>query len=168
MRDPVAYLAGPLGFTEAGRLFHTSVLVPLVKEAGFEIRDPWALTDPALIASATHLPYGPERKEAWERVNPIIGANNAKAIEECDVIVAVLDGCDVDSGTASEIGYGTALGRTTIGYRGDFRLAGDNAGSIVNLQVEYFIYLNDGKIVHDIEHLRAALTKHRHHFQREH
>lgn len=34
------------------------------------------------------------------------------------------------------------MGRPIIGYRGDFRLSADNPGSIVNLQVEYFIALN--------------------------
>ncbi len=43
---------------------------------------------------------------------------------------------DVDSGMATEIGYAYAKGN---GYRGDFRIAGDNPGAIVNLQVEHFI-----------------------------
>ena len=147
MKKPIIYLAGPLGFSEAGRLFHNNVIIPLVLEAGFEIRDPWVLTPQTIIDSALKLPYGKERKEKWQEINKIIGLNNALAIEESDAIMAVLDGVDVDSGTAGEIGYGAALGKIIIGYRGDFRLSSDNEGSTVNLQVEYFIYKNGGEIV---------------------
>ena len=39
-------MAGPLGFSEAGRHFYHSVLVPFVQRLGYEVLDPWALTDP--------------------------------------------------------------------------------------------------------------------------
>ena len=161
MKKPIAYLAGPLGFSEVGRLFHKTVLVPLVIEIGFEIRDPWILTPAELINSALKLPYGQEKKETWGNINLVIGRNNALAINESDIIIAVLDGVDVDSGTAAEIGYGSALGKTVIGYRGDFRLSADNEGSTVNLQVEYFIHLHGGEIVTTLESLKTALVKRR-------
>ena len=62
------------------------------------------------------------------------------------MVLAVLDGTDVDSGTAAEIGYAFAKGRPILGYRGDFRLSADNEGSTVNLQVEYFITASGGTI----------------------
>lgn len=102
-----------------------------------------------------------EKKETWNSINSVIGRNNALAIKESDVIIAVLDGVDVDSGTASEIGYGSALRKPVIGYRGDFRLSADNEGSTVNLQVEYFIYLYGGEIVTNLESLKTALIKQR-------
>ena len=40
--------------------------------------------------------------------------------EASDVANAVLDGTDVDSGTASEIGYAFAKGKAIVGYRGVF------------------------------------------------
>ncbi|MDP1689401.1 MAG: nucleoside 2-deoxyribosyltransferase [bacterium] len=152
------YLAGPLGFSEAGRLFHNSVLIPMLQGCGFEVLDPWTLTSQKLIDSALQLPYGQKKKEKWQKVNCIIGKNNADAIKESDILVAVLDGVDVDSGTASEIGYGSALGKYIIGYRGDFRLSADNEGSMVNLQVEYFIHKNNGFIVTNLTDLNNALT----------
>lgn len=161
MKKQIAYLAGPLGFSEVGRLFHSTKLVPLIIEMGFEVRDPWALTPVELINSAFALPYGQEKKDKWSSVNSVIGRNNAQAIKESDIIIAVLDGTDVDSGTATEIGYGSALGKPTIGYRGDFRLSSDNDGCMVNLQVEYFIYLNGGEIVTNLESLKIALAKHK-------
>lgn len=163
-RKPIAYLAGPLGFSEVGRLFHETVFVPLLVELGFEIRDPWKLTPLEVIKPALDLPYGLEKKEAWSKINTVIGQNNALAIKECDLVTAVLDGTDVDSGTAAEIGYGAALGKTVIGYRGDFRLSADNDGSTVNLQVEYFINLHGGEIARDMAALKAALIKFRDNF----
>ena len=158
---PIAYIASPLGFSEAGRLFLGTILMPLIDKIGFKIRDPWALTPEKLIDSVQALPYGREKKEAWSKINSVIGDNNRKAIEESDIIVAVLDGPDVDSGTAAEIGYASAFKKPVFGYRGDFRPGGDNDGSIVNLQVEYFTCLNGGEIVTDIESLKIVLTKYK-------
>ena len=38
-------------------------------------------------------------------------------------------------------------GKPILGYRGDLRLAADNEGASVNLQVEYFIRQSGGDIV---------------------
>lgn len=163
---PVVYIASPLGFSEAGGLFHDTVLMPLIAEIGFEIRNPWTLTSRELIDSVQALPYGQEKREKWREINPVIGDNNRKAIEESNIIVAVLDGPDVDSGTAAEIGYASAFKKPVFGYRGDFRPGGDNDGSIVNLQVEYFTCLNGGEIVTDIESLKIVLTKYKEDFSK--
>ena len=80
-----------------------------------------------------------------------MGKRNAEAIRSSDGMIAVLDGVDIDSGTASEIGYAYGLGKLIAGYRGDFRLSADNEGSTVNLQVEYFIRSSGGKIVTTVE-----------------
>ena len=106
----------PLGFSEAGRHFHRSILVPFVHGLGFEVLDPWALTDPARIDAVQRRPYGPEKRDAWRRLNREMGARNRAAIDEAEGVVAVLDGVDVDSGTAAEIGY--AFARHRDGERG--------------------------------------------------
>ena len=98
-----------------------------------------------------------KKKQKWKEINPIIGKNNKDAILESNGLVAVLDGTDVDSGTASEIGYAAAFRKPVLGYRGDFRLSADNEGSIVNLQVEYFINLHGGKIITQIADLQKEL-----------
>jgi len=74
-------------------------------------------------------------------------------------MVAVLDGPDVDSGTAAEIDYACARGKPIIGYRGDFRLSADNIGSTVNLQVEYFIAASGGRIVKSTATINEALSQ---------
>ncbi len=157
------YLASPLGFSEAGRLFYYKKLVPLVVEVGFEVLDPWILTADNILKPAITLPYGQKKKDAWQKINKVIGRNNTKAIKNCNLILAVIDGTDVDSGTASEIGYGTALGKAIVGYRSDFRLSGDNDGANINLQVEYFIKLNGGIITTNLGELKNIL---KHYFKK--
>jgi len=155
---PRVYLAGPLGFSEAGRHFHASVLLPFVASLGYDVIDPWALTDVAKIESARRMPHGPERREAWRRLNAEIGAVNQAAIDASDGVVAVLDGPDVDSGTAAEIGYAFARGKVIVGYRGDSRVSVDNEGGVVNLQVEFFIRRSGGTIVDRYEDLASCLA----------
>ena len=153
------YLAGPLGFSEPGRAFHQNSVIPAIVRLGHTPLDPWALTDPAKIAAVQSLPYGEAKRDAWRTLNQEIGANNAAAILECDVVFAVLDGIDVDSGTAAEIGYAFAQKRPILGYRSDFRLAADNEGAMVNLQVEYFIRESGGAIIAKIDDMAAAIAK---------
>lgn len=59
-----------------------------------------------------------------------------EGVDSSDIVVAVLDGVDVDSGTAWEIGYAYARGKPVIGLRTDFRAFSDG---IVNLMVEMAI-----------------------------
>jgi nucleoside 2-deoxyribosyltransferase len=151
-------MASPLGFSQAGRHFYDGVLLPFVRGLGYEVLDPWTLTDPARIAAAQAQPYGPARREAWRALDREIGAANRAALDQADGVVAVLDGADVDSGTAAEIGYAFARGKLIVGYRGDFRLSADNEGATVNLQVEYFIRQSGGTIVERYEDLGPALA----------
>src|SRR6185437_15313521 len=134
----ILYPAGPGGFAEATRPFHQKV-VEVIKRMGAEVRDPWVLTPAEEIAAVQSLPLSPEAIMEWEKLNQKIGERNYHAICQSTGIVANCDGVDVDSGTAIEMGIGFARGLPILGYRGDFRLARDNWGGNVNLQVEYFI-----------------------------
>jgi nucleoside 2-deoxyribosyltransferase len=152
------YIASPLGFSEAGSDFYNNRLIPQLKSLGHEVSDPWNLTDPRKITAVLAMPYGTEKRDEWRRINTEIGRNNQLAIDRCDAVLAVLDGADVDSGTASEIGYAFAKGKPILGYRGDFRLSADNEGSVVNLQVEYFIRQSGGEIITRFADLPFALA----------
>jgi nucleoside 2-deoxyribosyltransferase len=153
---PKLYLAGPLGFTESGRLYHETVLVPAVVAAGFEPLDPWDVVEE--IAEVFALPVGdPQRVERLPGVNRRIGGRNAEMIRECSGVLALLDGSDVDSGTAAETGYAAALGRPVVGLRSDIRTAGDNEAAIVNLQVEWFVEESGGRLTSTLEEAIAAL-----------
>jgi nucleoside 2-deoxyribosyltransferase len=158
------YLAGPLGFSEAGRAFHEGTIVREIARLGHAPLDPWAMepTEPALaaeITAAIAMPYGDAKRDTWRKLNMRIGAKNRALIDGCDMVFAVLDGVDVDSGTAAEIGYACAKGKPILGYRGDFRLSADNEGSIINLQVEYFIRASGGEIIMAIKDLAPALDR---------
>lgn len=146
MRKKRVYVASPFGFSESGRVFLENAVHPFLEKAGLEVVSPWVLTDEALITEVASLPFSKEKKEQWSELNKIIAKNNRIGIESSDYIFALLDGVDVDSGTASEIGFGYAKGKTIIGYRSDFRYSGDNEGAVVNLQVEYFIRDSGGDI----------------------
>jgi nucleoside 2-deoxyribosyltransferase len=149
------YLAGPLGFSEVGRAFHHSRIVSLLDSLGHILHDPW--DDQGEVAGVLAMAYGGERRDAWKVLNMELGRKNQRLIDDCDLVFAVLDGVDVDSGTASEIGYAFARDKPILGYRGDFRLSGDNEGGIVNLQVEYFIRESGGTIITKLEELPGAI-----------
>src|ERR1700679_1952653 len=153
------YMASPLGFSEAGRLFYNGTLIPEVIRLGFAVVDPWTLTDQAKIDAVQNMPYGQARRDAWQRLDVEIGGNNRAGIEGADMVLAVLDGTDVDSGTAAEIGYAFAKGKPILGYRGDFRLSADNDGSIVNLQGKFLFRKSGGDIFTAVAELGPALAK---------
>lgn len=112
--------------------------------------DPWALATPEELAAAHE--RGHERDLALE-----IGRRNANAIRSCRLLVAQLDGQEVDSGTAAEVGYGAALGLTCFGWRSDLRQAGE-PGVRVNLQLESFIADSGGVLVATLDELLSTLA----------
>ena len=61
---------------------------------------------------------------------------NLHALNECDIMVALLDGSSVDDGTAWEMGYFFMQGKKILGIRTDFRRAGETDNSRVNLMIE--------------------------------
>lgn len=69
----------------------------------------------------------------------IIFNKNLAALDNSDIIVAVIDGADVDSGTAWEIGYAYSKGKPVLGLKTDFRTLGIEG--TVNLMIERSIIL---------------------------
>jgi nucleoside 2-deoxyribosyltransferase len=53
-----------------------------------------------------------------------IFSENLQDLEKSDIIVALIDGADADSGTAWEMGYSYAQKKQVIALRTDFRRAG--------------------------------------------
>lgn len=153
------YLASPFGFSEVTHAWYQAELLPRIARLGHEVLDPWSLTEAEEVAKVANMPAGDERVAAWRKLNGIIADRNRSAIDDCDLIFAILDGVDVDSGTAAEIGYGFGVGKLIYGYRGDFRQTGDNEGSTINLQVEYFIASSGGRIIRTIADLEAVLLE---------
>ncbi len=136
------YLAGPLGFLEAGQSFQKA-LGEIVRNNRCQPLDPWGGPDP--FEAVKMMPEGHEKRDKLTQLDMATAEKNRCMIEQAKAVLAVLDGSDVDSGTAAEIGYAFARGKVIIGYRGDTRLSSDNEGTTVNLQVEYFILESGGK-----------------------
>lgn len=138
------YVASPLGFSVPTRLFYETRVLPALAESGFAVLDPWAL---------------PPGADLHDRVDPmLVGEKNASMIQRADAVMAVLDGSDVDSGTAAEVGYAAALGKPVVGYRTDIREAGE-AGAEVNLQVEFFVRVTGGRITSSLDEAVALLAE---------
>lgn len=146
------YIASPLGFAASTQAFMDDLITKL--EPLVTIENPWDdvrfVDDFAEIETLDS--YG-ERVTRLQAINHELGKTNAERIDRSDAVLAILDGVDVDSGTAAEIGYAFARGKRVYGLRTDFRLAGDNIGATVNLQVQYFIEASYGRVVTDVEAL---------------
>ena len=150
------YVASPLGFNEAGRHWAATVVHPRLAGAGWEVLDPW-VDETGAVAAALARPPGPVRIDALRAMNRTIGARNRRLLAEADAVLAVLDGPDVDSGTAAEIGWAAAHGHPVIGLRTDFRLA-DHEAAPVNLQVEDFVVVSGGALVTTLDAALDALA----------
>jgi len=112
------YLAGPL-FTHAELEFNRK-LRDMLHEKGFAVFLPQEDAEDA-------------KKEREHQNQEYIFQLCVEGVDSSDLVVAVLDGVDVDSGTAWEIGYAYAKGKPVIGLRTDFRELSDG---IVNLMIE--------------------------------
>jgi nucleoside 2-deoxyribosyltransferase len=158
---PMLYLASPLGFAASTRAF-LEELVTRLDALGFEVLNPWTLPTNASavqdLTDAIAVPDTATRRERLKDASMRIAAGNEEAIRQANLVVAVLDGTDVDSGTAAEIGFAAALGRPVFGLRTDFRPAGDNEGVVVNLQVQWWIERHGGNVTHSLDELVEALS----------
>jgi len=102
------YLAAPL-FSECERAYNLSIARNL-RNNFFDVFLPQEAGDDSHTRD----------KEEQSR----IFSENLKALENSDIIVAVIDGADADSGTAWEMGYAYAQKKQVIALRTDFRRAG--------------------------------------------
>ena len=112
------YLAAPL-FSDAERAYNLSV-AGLLREHFFDVFLPQETSD------------DPETRNDEEQRR--IFTSNLDALKTADILVAIIDGADADSGTSWEMGYASALGKKVIGLRTDFRKSG--CYEKVNLMLE--------------------------------
>jgi nucleoside 2-deoxyribosyltransferase len=148
------YVASPLGFTAEGRSYLRTELYPALEKIGFKVLDPWAyqktMSEAAIMESA--------KKGLPEEVAVMIGETNVKLINEAKLVVAVLNGPDVDSGTAEEIGDASRAGKSIFGLRTDIR-PGEIRG--VNIQIFTPIKQSGGEIFNTKEELLLALANYK-------
>ena len=116
------YQAGPL-FTDAERAWHKGLSARL-REAGHTVIWPGDLLTDEQV------------KSAGAEASALIFDACRQGIERSTCVVALLDGTQVDDGTAWEIGYAYANGLPIYGIRTDFRHAGDTENGVVNSMIE--------------------------------
>ena len=129
-----AYVAGPL-FDE-GERYWIETVERLVAEEGF----------------ITFLPHRENPPKDESNVRQIFD-NDRRGIDECDVVVANLNGIITDDGTAWELGYAFAHGKHLIGMHTDWRRRFEH--EVVNLMLECSLH----RMVHSLDELRAALRE---------
>ena len=129
------YLAAPL-FSAAERTYNAG-LADLLRKNLFDVYLPQDAGDDSDTRS------DPAQHDLFRK--------NLQAIDNSDVIVAVIEGADADSGTAWEMGYAFAEGKPVIALRTDFRRVGHHEH--VNLMLE-----QSATIVTSSDYLLAALN----------
>lgn len=77
------------------------------------------------------------------------------AVRNCDVVVAVLDGEDADSGTCIELGIAYANGKKLIGIRTDSRPGEDRGTNLMVARVlDHLLHMPDA----DVDALARAIV----------
>ncbi len=135
------YLAGPL-FTQAERR--------------------WLRELTAGLRAAGHTVFLPQESDAPTSADPpdprAIFERNREALEKCEVVLAVLDGPDADSGTAWECGYAAGLGRPVLAVRTDFR-GGEDGGVNLMLRRSAAVVVEQASTDERVESLVAAILR---------
>ncbi|SDA16722.1 Nucleoside 2-deoxyribosyltransferase [Nitrosospira sp. Nsp18] len=104
------YLASPL-FNDRERTFNDSLRDQLTPDFDVFVPQIDGFLLAKLVAQGTD-------KDTAER---IVYEADISAITTTDIVVAVLDGANVDEGVAFELGYSKALGKTCVGLQTDIR-----------------------------------------------
>ncbi len=112
------YLAAPL-FSTAERTYNAT-LSDLLEQHLFEVFLPQEAGD--------------DTDTRMKREQARIFSKNKDDLDRADIVVAVIDGADADSGTAWEMGYAYAHNKPVIAVRTDFRRVGTHEQ--VNLMLE--------------------------------
>ncbi len=104
----LVYVAGPL-FSEAERTFLEKMVDILAESANLDPYKDFFLPH----RDGGELGKGPKRKDIFDL--------DMNKLNSADIVVALLDGQDVDSGTCIELGYAHAKGKKIFGILTDFR-----------------------------------------------
>ncbi len=133
---PLIYLAGPL-FTPGDRAY-LEQLDALCRDLGF----------------ATYLPHRDAGLADRSQGTRIFFDRDLEALQRIDIVVAVLHGTDVDSGTAWEMGYAYATGRPIFGIVEDTRVP--DPDNLLNPMIRHSLTA----LCRTPEELAAALKAH--------
>ena len=76
-------------------------------------------------------------------------------LRNSQIVITMLEGADVDSGTSWELGWAFARNKPIIGFRSDFRKNGDDGG--LNCMLSQSLVFNASK---DVDTLVATVVRH--------
>ena len=110
------YLAGPL-FSQAERTWNRQLAAHLTEQHGLTVFLPQDFKVEGRYPGKPH--YGSLYRECRDKIG------------QCDVMVAILDGPDADSGTAWEVGFAVGHGIPVVGLRTDFRQLEEKGANIM-------------------------------------
>lgn len=126
------YFAGPL-FTQAERMWNLR-LAEIIKTKRKDLKI-----------------FLPQEKEREAIVDGILDFGKIfriciDGIDSSDIVVAILDGSDSDSGTCFECGYAFSKGKPVIGVRTDIRGGEDNGlNAMLNQSCNSIIHYKSGE-----------------------
>lgn len=145
------YLAAPL-FNDAARDYAEGLATAILK-LGHRVYYPWRDAGDAFYKTLR------KREEHWPSD---VFSENLSALRRCSLVLAILDGADVDSGVAWEAGFAHASAKPVVGVRSDFRLHA-NPDMQVNLMLAKAcqeIYTNSADLLMylDRQPRRAVVT----------
>lgn len=130
-----AYIAGPL-FNDSER-WYVEQVDKVARDLGYD----------------TFLPHR-DGKELLPEVRDInsIFILDRDQVDSSDLVIANLNGVEVDDGSAWEIGYAYAKGKHLIGIHNDMRHHSDN--QFVNLMIQCSL----NQLVHSLDELKVYLA----------
>jgi nucleoside 2-deoxyribosyltransferase len=134
------FLAAPL-FSEAERAFNSKTAKALRSE-GFEV---WLAQEHEFIKG-----HSIEEKTS-------IFEEDLNALKKSDLVLAVLDGVDVDTGVAFELGFAYALGKPILGLKTDHRTF--SKLEEVNLMIEAPLTRMCRSVDEALEYLKATKNR---------
>lgn len=124
------YIAASL-FSVRERLFLSRLADFLVKQ-GFNVYLPHR--DSGLIESNLDM------------MSKTVFIKNIEGIKESDLIIALVNGPEIDSGTSWEIGYAYALGKEIICITDDMRVNENTVNLMIYMSCSHFLIINDFNI----------------------
>lgn len=130
------FLAASL-FNEGERAFNSRISQTL-RNNGYEV---WLAQEAPFI------------KEGTIEEKSRIFQGDVSALKSADIVVAILDGPDVESGVAFELGYAHCLGKPVIGLKTDYRTF--SKIEEINLMLEVSML----KICGSVEEVLTALNE---------
>lgn len=96
----------------------------------------------------------------WGKDAPVnIMTTNSSVLETCDAVVAVLEGPQIDDGTAWEVGYACAKNIPVVGFRTDFRKCGDAEHATINSMVQGGCYSLPHTLYDVVQSLKEINTR---------